>query len=70
MQVNREHLESLLHRFTDERASPALCRVPFAKVSSYADDIIVFVSHQMDILAVKKVVKKYEEVVSAKINSD
>ena len=40
------------------------------KVSAYADDIFVFVSHRMDILAVKKAVEKYEEVTGAKINFD
>ena len=65
-------LEPQLRRLRDEKANPALCGVPFAgrvkaKVSAYADDITVFVSHRLDILAVK-VVERYEEVEDAKIN--
>ena len=41
-----------------------------AKVSAYADDITVFVSRRLNILAGKKVVEKYEEVAGAKINFD
>ena len=41
-----------------------------AKVSAYADDIIVFVSSRLDILAVKKAVEKYDKVAGAKVNFD
>ena len=39
-------------------------------VSAYADNKTVFVSRRSDIKAVKKLVKRYEEVVGAKINFD
>ena len=68
-------MEPLLHRLRDEKANPALSRVPFAgcvrvKVSAYTNDITVFVSLDLDILAVKKAVERYEEVAGAKINFD
>ena len=49
--------------------------VPFAgclrvRVSVYADDIIAFVSHQLDIKAVEKAYVRYEEIAGAKINFD
>ena len=68
-------LEPLLHRLRDEEVNPALCGIPFIshvrmKVSAYANDITVFVSHQLDILAVKKAVERYKKVADAKINID
>ena len=52
-------LEPLLRRLRDEGTSPALRGVPFtgpltARVSAFADDITVFVSHRLDIKAVKE----------------
>ncbi len=52
-------LEPLLRRLRDERTSPSVRSVPFAgpltaRVSAFADDITVFVSHRLDIKAVKK----------------
>ena len=52
---------SSLRRLRDEKENPALSGVLFAcrvraKVSAYADDIIVFVSCRLDILTVKKAV--------------
>ena len=41
-----------------------------AKVSAYADDIIVFVFRRMDILAVKKAVERYKKVTGAKVIFD
>ena len=68
-------LETLLRKKRDETANPALCGVLFAgcvraKVSTYADYITVFLSCRSDIKAVKKAVKRYEEVAGAKINFD
>ena len=68
-------LEPLHRRLRGEKASPALRGVLFVgcvreKVSACADDITVFVSHRLDILAVKKAVEKYKEVAGAKINFD
>ena len=67
-------LEPLLRRLRDEKANPTLRGVPLAgqvraKVSAYADDFTVFVSHQLNILVVKKAVERYE-VAGAKINFD
>ena len=50
-----------------------MLRVPFAgqcraRVSTFADDITVFVSHRSDIEAVKKAVVRYELVAGAKVN--
>ncbi len=39
-------------------------------ISAYADDITVFVSIRLDILAVKKAVERYEKVAGAKVNFD
>ena len=52
-----------------------ICRIPFvgpltAKVSAYADVIAVFVSHRLDIKAVKKAVARYEQIAGAKISFD
>ena len=68
-------MEPLLCRLRDERAHPALRGIPLAgrvqaKVSAYTDDITIFVSHRMDILAVKEVVVRYEKVAGTKINFD
>ena len=68
-------LESLLRRLRDEGACPALRGVLLtgcvrAKISAFADDITVFVSHRLDILAVKMAVARYEKVAGAKVNFD
>ena len=68
-------LEPLLRRLRDERTIPALRSVPFAghltaRVSAFADDITVFVSHRLDIKAVKKAVSEYERIAGAKVNFD
>ena len=68
-------LEPLLRKLTDGKASPALCGIPPAdplstKVSAYADDITVFVSRRLDIMAVKKAVVRYKQIAGAKINFD
>ena len=59
----------------DGEASPAMRGIPFAgplsaKVSTYADDIIVFVSRRLDIKAVKKALAMYERITGDKINFD
>ena len=66
-------LEPLLRRLRNRAANTTLWRVPFtdhlrAKVFAYSNDITIFVSHQSDINAMKKVVERYEEVAGAKIN--
>ena len=58
--------------FRDEKASPALRSILFAvplsaKVSTYANDITVFVSYYLDVTAVKKAVAWYEQIAGAKI---
>ena len=68
-------LEPLLRRLRDERACPALRGISLAgsvhaKISAYADDITIFVSSRLDILAVKKAVERYEKVPGAKVNFD
>ena len=68
-------LEPLLRRLRDEGARPALRGIPLAgsvhaRISAYADDITVFVSSRLDILAVKKAVERYEKVAGAKVNFD
>ena len=68
-------LEPLLHRLRNGAANKVLHGIPFAsclraKVSMYTNDITVFVSCQLDIKAVKKVVERYEEVTGVKINFD
>ena len=68
-------LDRLLRRLRDEGANPTRYIVPFAgpltvKVSAYADDIIVFVSHCFDIKCMKKAVAKYEQIAGVKINFD
>ena len=56
-------------------ANPAMRGVPFAgpltaRVSTFADDITVFVSRRPDIKAAKKAVDKYERIAGAKVNFD
>ena len=68
-------LESLLRRHRDEGTSPALRSIPFvgrfaASVSTFADDVTVFVSRRQDIEAVKEAVVKYELGAGAKVNFD
>ena len=68
-------LEPLIRRLRDEETNPALRGVPFAvpltaKVSTFADDIIVFVSRRLDIETMKKAVGKYERIAGAKVNFD
>ena len=67
-------LELLLRRLRDEVANPALCCVPFdgplmARVSAFADDIIVFVSCRLDIKAVKKAVAEDKWIAGAKVKA-
>ena len=55
--------------------NPALRAVPFAgplmaRVSTFADDITVFVSRCLDIKAVKKAISEYERIAGAKVNFD
>ena len=50
-------------------------RYPFAgpltaRVSAFADDIAVFVSHRLNIEAGKKAVAEYERIAGAKVNFD
>ena len=59
-------LELLLSRLRDEKASPALHGISLtgsllAKVSTFADDITVFVFCCLDIKVVKKAVTRYEQ---------
>ena len=66
-------LEPLLRRLRDERAHPAIRGISLAgsvhaKISAYADDITVFVSSRLDILAV--LVERYEKVAGAKVKSE
>ena len=68
-------LEPLLRRLRDEGTSPALRGVPFAgrltaRVSAFADDITVFVTHRLDREAVKEAVVEYERIAGAKVNFD
>ena len=68
-------LEPLLRRLRDERTSPALRSVPFAgpltaRVSAFADNITVFVSHRVGMKAVKEAVVGYERIAGAKVNFD
>ncbi len=62
-----------LRRLRDERARPALRGIKLtgsvrAKISAFADDISVFVSSRLDILAVKMAVERYVNVAGAKVN--
>ena len=68
-------MEPLLCRLRDEGTNPALRSVPFAglltaKVSTFTDDITVFVSRRLDIKAVKKAVGEYGQIAGAKVNFD
>ena len=68
-------LEPMLRRLKGEGENSALRRVPFAepltaRVSAFADDIMVFISHLQDIKTVKKAVGEYERIVGAKVNFD
>ena len=68
-------LEPLLRRLRDERTRPALRGTRLtgcvrAKISAFADDITVFVSRRLDIVAVKMAVERYEKVAGAKVNFD
>ena len=68
-------LEPLMRRLRDEGTSPALRGIPFvvrlaARVSAFADDVTVFVSHLKDIEAVKEAVVEYEWIAGAKVNFD
>ncbi len=56
-------------------SNPGLCCVPFAsplkaRVSAFADDITVFISHRLDMKSVKKSVAGYEGIAGAKVNFD
>ena len=68
-------LETLLRRLRDERTRPALRAVSLtdsvrAKISAFVDDIAVFVSRPLDIVAVKMAVERYEKVAGIKVNFD
>ena len=68
-------LEPLLCSRRDEGTSPALRGIPFvgrlaARVSTFADDVTVFVSRLQDIEAVKEAVVEYERIAGAKVNFD
>ena len=68
-------LEPLFRRLRDEGTDSAWRSVPFAgpltaRVSAFADDITVFVSHRLDIKAVKEAVVEYERIAGAKVNFD
>ena len=68
-------LEPLLRRLRDERTRPALRGITLtgnvrAKISAFADDITVFVSCRLDIVAMKMAVERYEKVAGAMINFD
>ena len=59
------------HRLRDRGTNPALRGVPFAgpltaMVSAFTDNITVFVSHRLDIKAVKKAISEYERIAGAK----
>ena len=67
--------EPLLHRLRDKGARPAICGISLAgsdhaKISAYTDDITVFMSSCLDILAVKNAVERYKKVAGAKVNFD
>ena len=58
-----------------ERTHPALRGISLTsnvrtKISAFADDITVFVSRRLDIVAVKMAAERYEKVAGAKVNSD
>ena len=68
-------LEPLLRRLKDEGTNLAQRCVHFAgpltaSVSAFADNITVFVSHHLDIKAVKAAVGEYEWIAGAKVSFD
>ena len=68
-------LKTMLRRLRDRGARPALREILLsgsvrAKISSFADDIRVFVSRRRDIVTVKEAVARYEKVAGAKVNFD
>ena len=68
-------LWTLLRTLRDERTRPALRGITLtgsvrAKISAFADDMTIFVSSRLDIIAVKKAAEKYEKVAGAKVNFD
>ena len=68
-------LEPLLRTVRDERACLALRGILLtgsvrAKISAFADDITVFVSSHLYIVAVKMVVARYKKVAGVKVNFD
>ena len=68
-------LEPLLRRLMNEGTSPALRDIPFvgrlaARVSTFADDVTVFVFRRLDIEVVKEAVVEYERIAGAKVNFD
>ena len=68
-------LESLLPKIRDKGTNPTLRGVPFAgpltaRVSTFTDDITVFVSRHLYIEALKKAVGEYEWIAEAKVNFD
>ena len=68
-------LEPLLRRLRDRTTNPALRGVPSAglltaRVSTFTDDITVFVSRRLHIKAVKMAVSEYERIAGAKVNFD
>ena len=68
-------MESLFRRHRGEGTKSAQRCIHFAgpltaRVSTFADDITVFVSCLKDIEVVKKAVAKYEGIAGAKVNFD
>ena len=68
-------LEPLLRKLRHEGKNSALWGVPFvgpltARVSAFADDIEVFVSHRQDMETVKKADGEHERIAGAKVNFD
>ena len=66
-------LKPLFRKLRDERVHLALRGVSLTgsvrvKIFVYADDITVYVSSRLDILAVKKAVERYKKVAGAKVN--
>ena len=68
-------LEPLLRRLRDKGKNPALRGISsagplMATVSTFADDITVFVPRRLDIKTLKKAVGEYERIAGAKVNFD
>ena len=66
-------LEPLLRRLRSEGSYPALRGIPLAgsihaRISACADDVTVFVSSRLDMLAVMRAVKRCERVAAARVN--